>query len=146
MNVCLLKPASLLRRSLLKSKKLKRQIIHKIKPTIYLLPDNNIIEDYIFICFLLGNDFVHNTPSINLRYGGLDCLLETYTMLCEKNNGSFFLVDKLSKNNINIINFKTYIYELALKTQYIINQFERSLKETAVDCTLNKIANKFNFL
>ena len=34
-----------------------------------------------------------------------------------------------------------YIYELALKKQYIINQFERLLKETAVDCTLNKIAN-----
>jgi len=95
-------------------KKLKRQIINKIKPSIYLLTDNNIIEDYIFICFLLGNDFVYNTPSINLRYGGLDCLLETYTMLCDKNNGTFFLVDKTSINNINIINFKQYIYELSL--------------------------------
>ena len=34
-----------------------------------------------------------------------------------------------------------YIYELALKKQYIINQFERLLKETAVDCLLNKVAN-----
>ena len=34
-----------------------------------------------------------------------------------------------------------YIYELALKKQYIINQFERLLKETSVDCLLNKVAN-----
>ena len=35
----------------------------------------------------------------------------------------------------------SYIYELALKKQILINKFEKMLKESAIDCCLNKAAN-----
>ena len=42
-----------------------------------------------------------------------------------------------SKEKISI---DQYIYELAIKKQILINKFERILKESAIDCKLNKAA------
>jgi 5'-3' exoribonuclease 1 len=47
------------------------------------LINNNLIQDYIFMGFLLGNDFLPSLPSVNLSYhkkgmSGLDVLMDTY--------------------------------------------------------------------
>lgn len=38
----------------------------------------NRIYDYIFLCFFLGNDFMPHFPSINIRTGGVDKMLNAY--------------------------------------------------------------------
>ena len=38
----------------------------------------NRLYDYIFMCFFLGNDFLPHFPSINIRTGGIDKLLNAY--------------------------------------------------------------------
>lgn len=42
------------------------------------LQQKNRIYDYIFLCFFLGNDFMPHFPSINIRTGGIDKMLEAY--------------------------------------------------------------------
>ena len=38
----------------------------------------NRIYDYIFLCFFLGNDFMPHFPSVNIRTGGIDKILQAY--------------------------------------------------------------------
>lgn len=38
----------------------------------------NIVYDYIFICFFLGNDFMPHFPSINIRTGGVHKMMNAY--------------------------------------------------------------------
>ena len=38
----------------------------------------NRITDYIFMCFLLGNDFMPHFPALNIRTVGIDILLNVY--------------------------------------------------------------------
>ena len=71
---------------------LKKYLVQDIKKDIIHLPNQDIINDYIFMCFFIGNDFVHNSPCINIRYKGLDNLLEIYNKLQEENGGMFYLI------------------------------------------------------
>ena len=42
--------------------------------------------DYMFICFLLGNDFLPHFPALNIRYGGIDILTSAYSNLFSRTN------------------------------------------------------------
>ena len=42
------------------------------------LQQKNRVYDYIFLCFFLGNDFMPHFPSVNIRTGGIDKMLQAY--------------------------------------------------------------------
>jgi 5'-3' exonuclease len=45
-------------------------------------PTHAIIADFIVLSFLLGNDFLPNLPSIDIKKRGIDILLEAYQRIC----------------------------------------------------------------
>ena len=65
------------------------------------------IDDYIFICFLLGNDFMPHFPAINIRSNGFTVLLELYKNLF--NNKKQLIKD----GKILWANFKLFIGKIA---------------------------------
>lgn len=38
----------------------------------------NVIDDIIFLCFIVGNDFLPHLPGYSVKQGGVDLLIEFY--------------------------------------------------------------------
>ena len=84
---------------------LKKYLIQDIKKD-YKISNQTCINDYIFLCFFIGNDFIHNIISINIRYNGLQNLLDIYDE-CQKNYSGYFYL--IYDNELDINNFKIFI-------------------------------------
>lgn len=40
--------------------------------------DDSIIDDYIFMCYMLGNDFIPHSPTLSIKDGGIKRLISMY--------------------------------------------------------------------
>jgi 5'-3' exonuclease len=69
------------------------------------------IYDYIFACFLLGNDFLPHFPALNIRTHGNFTVLETYRKLIAKYKDRRFI--SLETGNIQWKWVKLFLQELA---------------------------------
>lgn len=76
------------------------------------------VYDYIFICFFLGNDFLPHFPSLNIRTGGVDKMLNVYK--------KFIGAQKLILTDGERIywkNVRTLVYELSkLEEDFFIKE------------------------
>jgi len=65
--------------------------------------DNEInrITDYIFMCFLLGNDFMPHFPALNIRTVGIDILLNVYRETLGKTNNYLTYGKKIVWKNLH---------------------------------------------
>jgi 5'-3' exoribonuclease 1 len=71
--------------------------------------NNDILNDYIFLCFFLGNDFMPHFPSLNIRKNGIFILQDCYCETLSKNN--LFLT---KNNTIQWKNVRKFISNLQL--------------------------------
>ena len=59
--------------------------------------EDQLILDYVAICFVLGNDFLPHIPSLKIKEGGLNRIIECYKEVQEDLPGSY-LVDDDARN------------------------------------------------
>ncbi|XP_072036606.1 5'-3' exoribonuclease 1-like [Amphiura filiformis] len=75
-----------------------------------------IIDDWVFMGFLVGNDFVPHLPDLHINHNALPLLYQTYMDVRPEMNGY------LNENGtLNLANFEKYITKLA---QYDRDKFE----------------------
>ena len=51
------------------------------------------VNDFIFICFMVGNDFLPHIPSLEIIEGGIDQMLDVYKNVCEAYGHLTHIVD-----------------------------------------------------
>jgi len=79
---------------------------------------NDLIHDYIFICFLLGNDFMPHHPAYNIRHSGIHVLLDVYKYLHDKDKR--FILTK--NNTIQWNNVRKYIQLLSEQEENLFQE------------------------
>jgi len=73
------------------------------------LGTESAVQDFVLMCFMVGNDFLPQIKSLEILSGGIETLLEAYKKTCRP----FGLV-QLSTFNIRVNTLLRYIQELAL--------------------------------
>lgn len=77
------------------------------------------IFDYIFICFMLGNDFMPHFPALNIRTGAIDTLLAAYRQTIGVDQGEYIIC---SDYKINWVNYKRFIEYLADREDELVQK------------------------
>jgi 5'-3' exoribonuclease 2 len=124
-----------------------RDININIDRDIYINIDKNrIVDDFIFICYLMGNDFLPHLPSLNIYDGGIDYLINKYVEVYLENYE--YIINKNEKEKINQNIFNKFIIKLANNEESILKlNYETKPKkfkcqsEEAYDIEIHKIEN-----
>ena len=98
---------------LLHIKEFSKLILHRLNSSTTCNPER--IFDYVFLSFLLGNDFLPHFPALNLRTNGMDQLLEAYSNTIKNTKKSI-----IYKNKIQWPIFRTFLLYLVKKEASII--------------------------
>ena len=85
-------------------------------------PDKHRVHDYVFLCFLLGNDFLPHFPAMNIRTHGIQALMDIYRLNIGNVYDRFFI----SKTNgaIQWKNVGLFITEISKNEhQLLLNEY-----------------------
>jgi len=62
-----------------------------------------VVDDFVFLCFLVGNDFLPHLPSLQIREGALDAIIVIYKNLLPGLSGYLTDEGKIIFTNVDII-------------------------------------------
>jgi 5'-3' exonuclease len=94
-----------------------------------VLDKESVIRDFIFICYLMGNDFLPHLPSLDIYENAIDTLIMKY-MECHYELREYIIND----NQINFSFFKMLIEELYLIEEETIVTAYSSKKKQRFSC------------
>tara|TARA_Y100001970_G_scaffold265704_1_gene353601 strand:+ start:1350 stop:3014 length:1665 start_codon:yes stop_codon:yes gene_type:complete len=80
--------------------------------SVYFKNSENLIDYYVFLCFLIGNDFIVNLTFMKFRNNSLEILLEIYKKICEYLNQNI-LIKNENQYRINYMFLSKFINELS---------------------------------
>ena len=107
----------------------------------------NVINDFIFICYLMGNDFLPHIPALDIYSNAIDKLLECYVQTVLLNG---YIINRTNNTSININNDVYYNFITTLASdeeKTIIESYNKKKKKSycqssdPFDIEMHKIEN-----
>ena len=94
---------------------------------------NTAIDDFIFMCFLVGNDFVPTIPTLAILDGGIDSMIDVYKTV-GRSYGHLTRISRKSKDT-------TVVFQQAAMTAFLgtVAQYEAGLLEEKFNSGVNFI-------
>jgi 5'-3' exonuclease len=89
-----------------------------------------ILNDYMFLTFLVGNDFVPSLPFLKIRNDGLEILIAIYHDIKLNHNGyllEYNSDDPNSKPKLHLSFFKELIQQLSLKEDHLMKEQQKEM-------------------
>uniref|UniRef100_R7WG74 5'-3' exoribonuclease 2 n=1 Tax=Aegilops tauschii TaxID=37682 RepID=R7WG74_AEGTA len=83
---------------------------------------DRLIDDFIFICFLTGNDFIPHIPSLEIHEYAVDLLIDVYKTMYKKMGGYIVDTDKIKDKHaayVKISRLEKFLHELSLHEEKI---------------------------
>ena len=88
------------------------------------MSNEQIINDYLLLCFMIGNDFLPHVPSLHIGEGSIDFVLECYGEVFNGYDGSTGLID--SNGTIDIEKFTNILKILSREEDEMVKSFYKS--------------------
>ena len=102
--------------------------------------EQNKIYDYIFLCFMLGNDFLPHFPALNIRSNGIDTIMETYRNVLGNKGKNIITNGKIVWKN-----FRLLIKELSIhEEEFIQREYKLRNKLEKRPPRVDKESSKFD--
>ena len=96
------------------------------------------VTDFVFLCFLVGNDFLPNIPGLAILEGGIENMIDIYKDVC-KSYGHLTKRCKNIGNMLNIDSLEIYLSTLANYEKGLLEE-KMSKKESFIE---DKLLNKY---
>ena len=105
--------------------KLKENLLFEIQDMIdrkHLSDDDKtkLLDDYIFLCFILGNDFIPHSPTVSIKHEGINLIIDLYSRYLDQLKCNLVDVETKKINH----DFLTYIMrDLGMMEDSLLKDF-----------------------
>jgi 5'-3' exonuclease len=87
----------------------------------------SVVNDFIFMCYFLGNDFLPHIPSLDIHHTGIESLIISWAktvneLILEKNQIEYLLNDTKAHIKINNDFLSRFLNKLNLQEDYILRE------------------------
>ena len=128
-------------------KQLNILVKDKMNCSLIEMDRSRLSADFIFICYLMGNDFLPNLPSLNIYEGAISLLIKYYIETLLESTNDNYLINR-TRDNINTDTFYKFIDRLAsieeetLKASFLKKKYKTPCtSEDPYDIEVHRIEN-----
>jgi len=81
-----------------------------------------VIDDFIFLCFFVGNDFLPHLPTFSIRDGGIDVLLDVYKNTLPAMGGYL-----THSGDLDLVRLSLYLKDIGRLEEVMIQEIQKKV-------------------